>query len=150
MDIRKISPDNDLKNISNRRTAASQPVNAAVRKDTLSLSGDIAAIENKTVPYEVEPDFPPRPERIEEVGRRIEAGSYSGEFKEPVAERVLKSDAIHGVLMEATASNTREVRTDQLETARAQARDGFYDSNVIRKTIAENMLSAIDFMGLIR
>jgi hypothetical protein len=150
MDIRNISPDGNVRNIGNRRTSSSQPVNAAVRKDTLSLSGDVATIEKNTVSYEVEPDYPPRQERIEEVGRRVEAGSYSGDLKEPVAARVINSDAIRGVLTEATASSTGEVRTEQLDTARAQARDGFYDSPVVRQTTAENMLSSIDFMGMLR
>jgi hypothetical protein len=150
MNISNISSDGDVRNIGSRRTTVSQSANTSVRKDTLSLSGDVASIDRNALPYEVEPDYPPRQDRIEEVELRVEAGAYSGEFQESVAGSVLDSGALNSVLIEATASYATETKTDQIDTVRAQAENGFYDSPAILRTIADSMLSEIDFTDLLR
>lgn len=134
------------------------PRNESVRqKKAEARSGDVVEISRsaqdvagltaklKAAPDDLNP-------RLQEIQARVESGYYnSKEVRKQVADALLASDPLQGVLSDIAQTKMAqqqlaqvpEVRQDQVDQARQRVKTKFYDSAEVRQDTAQRMLDEL-------
>jgi hypothetical protein len=108
--------------------------------DVAELSAKIAAAPDRMNP------------RLQEIQARVKLGYYdSQEARRKVADTLLESDPLQGVLSDITQTKAAkqelakvpDVRREQVDQARQRVADRFYDSTEVRRQTAERMLDEL-------
>lgn len=132
-----------IRNISDKKQSKAAPVENPKASDTVNISRDGSTVENTAVSYDVSPDFPVRNEVIQTVAERIARNTYNEpEVQEKVADKMIESFGEANAGSDSSTPATAMERTERVETAQAQATDGYYDNAEILNTIAERLISA--------
>ena len=145
MEIRNVNMGgNGVGNVNNRKAPRAATTDRTVRADSVDLSAS-AEIDSEVSRYEVDPNYPPRMDKLAEVGERVRRNEYASKLRGPVAEALADSEVMQDVVMESTAvrATSQEGRTAEVDRARTQADAGYYDNPEVRRTIAENLLGAL-------
>ena len=145
MEIRNVNlGGNGVGNVNNRKAPRAATIGRTVRADSVDLSAS-AEIDSGVSRYEVDPNYPPRMDKLAEVGERIRRNAYASELSGPVAEALADSEVMQDVVLESAAvrSTSQEGRTGEIDRARTQAAAGYYDNPEVRRTTAENLLGTL-------
>lgn len=138
-------------------TPSSSRSESVRQKKAGSHSGDVVEISSsaqdvsaltaklKVAPEELNP-------RLEEIQARVQSGYYnSQEVRQQIADALLESDPLQGVLSDIAQTQAArqqlaqvpEVRQEQVDQARQRVNSKFYDSAEVRQETAQRMLDEL-------
>ncbi|MHB9030740.1 MAG: flagellar biosynthesis anti-sigma factor FlgM [Candidatus Latescibacterota bacterium] len=151
MKIEGLPPDPGVvKNITEKKLPKAPPTAAPRETDSVAISGNAASGGMEELARLVPDEFPARADLIEAVKERISRNTYNNrEIQEKTAERLIDSTA----LSKTTAGMQNESPdasglAERVESARARADDGYYNSPEALAAVAERLTEALGLTSL--
>ena len=116
--------------------------------DTVEIRSGRGATGSDEATYAVTTHYPARSERVAQVRRTIEQGSYEGDVLRDVTERLLQSPAMRDVVNEvALKAGTRESGdVERLNDIRERSTGDHYDRPEVMRDMAGRLIDALGIM----
>jgi len=139
-----------IRNITEKKAPKPAPADAAKNSDTVEISSGMGGKERVELSTTLPSEFPVRKDVLEMVARRISSRAYeTPEVQEKVAERLIESPALSGAVYEAAGAGTTTARTENIESARALASNGYYDRPEVMNAAAKQLINTLGLGSLL-